>query len=329
MLSLPPALLVTLFIVTIQAAITTISPSSRIKSTDNVHAGGIRFPNPSSSSLGFLGVNCYYLVPDKDTVTIQACQPLFAALVRHGHIYKQKPYYNNFIFQYAQEPCVLKIFSPANEDRLAKANLSVSQIISYTTEILETCQHTGTGGANVFEGQWRISVSRNMIKTEWNDFAAPTSNYTSIANSSIIPLFSTSTTSTITNSSAPLSLPNFLGVQCYHLHRETDAVTILTCQPLFAQIFSKGNVYDPKKFRNGFTFRARNEPCVIRISSPDPQYRFARVMASLADVVRYATEVLRMCGGERGGRTGGYNVFEGEWRVEVARSTPKVEKRRE
>ncbi|KAL8789554.1 MAG: hypothetical protein Q9195_006781 [Heterodermia aff. obscurata] len=142
------------------------------------HAALILTPTITSpSSLSFLGIDCYHLSPSTEPVSLLTCQPLFAALVSHGHIYKPKHFYNGYNLQTGQEPCVIRIFSPAKEDRVLKIELSVAQIISYATEVLQSCP--GTGGANVFEGSWRVGVSKNYIKKEWGaGFASSATNPT-------------------------------------------------------------------------------------------------------------------------------------------------------
>ena len=48
--------------------------------------------------------------------------------------------------------------------------LSVADVVGMAIEVLKECQvgggggGTGTGGKNVFEGGWRVSVSREVIR---------------------------------------------------------------------------------------------------------------------------------------------------------------------
>lgn len=111
--------------------------------------------------------------------------------------------------------------------------------------------------------------------------------------------------------SGPLT---FLGVDCYHLL--PDTVTLETCQPLFAKLVNAGSVYEKYRLYDGWSFRAVNEPCFIKIENPIREQRRERVSLSMADILMYATEVLRTCQ-EPG--TGGSNTFKGAWRVVVTK----------
>ena len=107
---------------------------------------------------------------------------------------------------------------------------------------------------------------------------------------------------------------NFLGVSCYHLDPATDSVSLLSCQPLFANIFRKGHVQDMHYLYNGWSYRYMHGPCIIKISSADPKEGYRSVALSMATLVEYASEVLRDC------KTGGANTFEGSWQVVVTRN---------
>ena len=224
MLSRPAGMLTMLLIATTQTAIIPAPhipppPIPIMGSTDNIHSQTPQPNDTSPSSLKFLGVDCYYLSPEKEPVSLLSCQPLFASLVQKGHIYKPGRFYNGFNFKHGQDPCTIKIFSPAKEDRLSKIYLSVSQIISYTTEVLHTCQGTGTGGANVFEGSWRISVSRDYIKTQW-DFASAKRRL--IAKSSLphlpIPTFVPNHVPSVNLLKTPMPSPPLLAPQRHKPH---------------------------------------------------------------------------------------------------------------
>ena len=113
-------------------------------------------PSHPSHPLTFLGITCYHLLPTR--VTLQTCQPLFAALVQAGDVYTPYPIRNGWVFQSGYEPCVIRIESSAREDRGKSVRVSMSQVVLLATEVLETCRGVGSGGANGFEGSWRLVV---------------------------------------------------------------------------------------------------------------------------------------------------------------------------
>lgn len=117
--------------------------------------------NTTIQPLNFLGVECYHLLPE--TVTLLTCQPLFARLVEGGDVYEKLHLWNGWICKASHESCVIKIESPARQDRRKRVSISLAQIIRYATEVLETCRETQTGGANVFEGSWRVVVTRDVL----------------------------------------------------------------------------------------------------------------------------------------------------------------------
>ena len=39
----------------------------------------------------------------------------------------------------------------------------MADIVTYATEVLQTCQETSTGGANTFQGTWRVVVTRDVV----------------------------------------------------------------------------------------------------------------------------------------------------------------------
>ena len=118
--------------------------------------------NTTSHSLNFLGVSCYNLLPD--TVTIGACQSLFAKLVAAGQVYKKVPLYDGYHYQFGYDPCVIKIENPDREERRRPVLVSMAQIILYATEILETCLSQGSGGSNTFDGNWRVVVIGKRLR---------------------------------------------------------------------------------------------------------------------------------------------------------------------
>ena len=126
--------------------------------------------NKTSPSLNFIGVDCYHLDPHRDLVTRQTCQLLFDSLISHGQVYQVKSWYNNFRFYSRNNECTIKIYSPTKRDRYSRINLSLSQIMLYAIEVLDSCKDSGTGGANVIQGDWRVAISRDVLK----DVVAPT-----------------------------------------------------------------------------------------------------------------------------------------------------------
>ena len=119
--------------------------------------------NVTLYSLTFLGVDCYNLLPD--TVSIIACQPLFARLVARGRVYEKVRLYDGYRFQAGYDPCVIKIENPDREERRHPIRISMAQMISYATEVLETCRNPGCGGSNNFDGSWRIVVTRKGLRS--------------------------------------------------------------------------------------------------------------------------------------------------------------------
>lgn len=118
--------------------------------------------NTTYHPLTFLGVNCYYLQPA--TVDLQTCQPLFAKMFGGGHVYERHQFYSGYWFQSGYEPCVIQISATAREDRRAKVSISIAEVVSYASEVLETCRESGSGGANTFQRSWQVVVTREGIK---------------------------------------------------------------------------------------------------------------------------------------------------------------------
>lgn len=111
-------------------------------------------------SSNFLGIECYHLIPS--TVTLLACQPLFAKLLSMGDAYEENYFRNGFQARINQNPCTLSLSSP---DRKLEHNVRVAMadMVIYATEILEECTEIGTGGAYVFRGSWRVVVTRDPV----------------------------------------------------------------------------------------------------------------------------------------------------------------------
>lgn len=120
--------------------------------------------NEMPPSVNFIGVECYSLDRQRDIVTRQTCQPLFDNLVSRGRVYEARSWYNNFLLRYRDYDCTIKIYSPLREDRHSKIFLSMAQIILYATEVLDSCRESGTGGVNVIQGDWRVAVSKDVLR---------------------------------------------------------------------------------------------------------------------------------------------------------------------
>lgn len=117
--------------------------------------------NITHNPQNFLGVNCFYLKPE--TVDLTDCQPLFARLVAYGHVYDEQSVPKGWFLRYNNHPCIIRVTSPTRADRRVK--ISMMDVILYTTEIIETCRETGTGGAYTFQGTWQVQVSRHFVES--------------------------------------------------------------------------------------------------------------------------------------------------------------------
>lgn len=115
--------------------------------------------NTTSSPADFLGVECYHLKPE--IIDLHTCQPLLTSIFEAGHVYEKNSFPNGWYFRKGNNPCIIKLESPAREDRYARISISIAEIVRYTTEVLENCE---TGGANNFLGSWRVVVTRNVDK---------------------------------------------------------------------------------------------------------------------------------------------------------------------
>jgi len=116
--------------------------------------------NTTHSPENFLGVDCYNLQPS--TVSLNECQPLFAKLVARGEVYEERDLANGRWFRHGDDPCVIMLSSSSRRDRRVK--ISTAHMLSYATEILQTCQESSTGGAYTFVGTWQLVVTRERIK---------------------------------------------------------------------------------------------------------------------------------------------------------------------
>ena len=137
-------------------------PSSSTNLTINHDPTMTQPANSTSNPLTFLGVYCYHLLPD--TVDIQMCQTAFAALYRGGHVHDKIKMYNGWFYKMQHEPCTIKIANTSEKERHDRVSISMAEIVRYATEVLEECRHPGSGGANTFEGNWQVVVTRNPIK---------------------------------------------------------------------------------------------------------------------------------------------------------------------
>ncbi|KAL8728589.1 MAG: hypothetical protein Q9166_005322 [cf. Caloplaca sp. 2 TL-2023] len=123
--------------------------------------GSPHIPNlNTTNSLNFLGVNCYHLDPSTDRISLQMCQPLFAWLMSGGNVYEPQSFWNGWRFKRAGfDQCMITIFSPEQDDFAVR--ISYAKIVTSAHEVLEQCM---TGGADTFEGNWSVVVTRNVVK---------------------------------------------------------------------------------------------------------------------------------------------------------------------
>lgn len=56
---------------------------------------------------------------------------------------------------------MIRIESPAREDRGRKVSVSMSRVVVMAMEVVEACAGEGGAGANGFEGSWRLVVTRD------------------------------------------------------------------------------------------------------------------------------------------------------------------------
>ncbi len=131
--------------------------SSNQTTTSNLAT--IRLQNTTHNPVNFLGVHCYHLLPD--TVDLEMCQPLFAWLLHDFDAYKEKRYWNGWRFQRGSNPCTIALSSPDRKD--SHVRMSMAAIVMYATEVLQTCRETSTGGANVFDGNWRVAITKYAL----------------------------------------------------------------------------------------------------------------------------------------------------------------------
>ena len=243
----------------------------------------IALQNTTTPPLTFLGVECYRLDRQEDHVSIQSCQDIFAALVSRGKVYDKMKLHNHFIFRAPHTDCAIMIFSPARRDVVSSVDLSPMDVILHASEVLRECQSLGMGGADVFQGEWRVAVTKRIF----NPDDTITSN-------------STGSMPTNTSLSLPLDTPtNVLGdpssVQCYHLTSDLGTVNFQTCKPLLKSMVGKGSIYDKKRFRDGITFTTRDSICLIKVISAEERDRSQRFVTSIANIVELASEILGQC----------------------------------
>lgn len=109
----------------------------------------------------FLGVHCYHLPLPSDTVNLELCQPLFARLLRDGNVYEERGWWNGWLFRRPGEPCTVALSSPERRD--LRVRISLAEVVVFAMEVLQTCSENGVGGANTFQGEWRVVVTRNPL----------------------------------------------------------------------------------------------------------------------------------------------------------------------
>ncbi|KAL9005079.1 MAG: hypothetical protein Q9188_002126 [Gyalolechia gomerana] len=122
--------------------------------------------NTTSSPLNFLGVNCYHLSP-AERVTPNQCQRLFQYLFSSGDVYRKYSIHNGWIYKAPppttpEDACIVRVASPDRQDR--NVILSFADIVQYSSDVLRECE---TGGANTFEGEWSVIVTKDYMKEDW------------------------------------------------------------------------------------------------------------------------------------------------------------------
>lgn len=78
-----------------------------------------------------------------------------------GNPYETHTWRNGMQFRTSRHgPCTITLSSAAEGDRGKKVRVSVADVYGYASEVLRSCEGSGTGGTNGFEGGWRVEVSR-------------------------------------------------------------------------------------------------------------------------------------------------------------------------
>ncbi|KAL8677927.1 MAG: hypothetical protein Q9186_005679 [Xanthomendoza sp. 1 TL-2023] len=115
-----------------------------------------------TTPLNFLGVDCYHLDPQVDSISLLDCQTLFAWMTTSaGGFYEPHSLWNGWrIKRPGLDPCLITLESPVRRDLMVR--ISFANILSAAHEILEKCQ---TGGANIFQGEWRVVVKKRSSTT--------------------------------------------------------------------------------------------------------------------------------------------------------------------
>ncbi|KAI4192832.1 MAG: hypothetical protein LQ350_008551 [Teloschistes chrysophthalmus] len=117
-----------------------------------------------STNLTFLGTMCYHLLPD--TVTLEACSPLFDTIFGDPRVMMPREQYNGWRFMLPQKKCTLMIASPnIREDK--RVMISLAEVVSHAIEVLRFCDGTasgtGTGGSYTFQGRWQVVVTKDPV----------------------------------------------------------------------------------------------------------------------------------------------------------------------
>ncbi|KAL8767694.1 MAG: hypothetical protein Q9209_005874 [Squamulea sp. 1 TL-2023] len=119
----------------------------------------------STGNINFLDVDCFHLDPTTSRISLQTCQSLFAWMMSEGDAYKKHTFWNGWVFKRpGNDPCVITIASPVKADRLV--DMSFAQLVLSAHKVLEQCS---TGGADTFEGFWRVVVTKGIVKKEYKE----------------------------------------------------------------------------------------------------------------------------------------------------------------
>ena len=119
--------------------------------------------NTTLHPLTFVDIRCYHLLPE--TVDLHDCQPLFDRLFADGNVYQKQRMWNGWTFKSGYSRCIIRIETPVQSERRVGVSLSIAEIVTFAIDVLKTCRASKSGGFYVFEGSWRVGVSRNVIKS--------------------------------------------------------------------------------------------------------------------------------------------------------------------
>lgn len=153
-----------LYILSVNGAVIQL-PSNLLPSTSQNHNRPV-FPfwTPSSPpnittspSLTFLDdIKCNHLSRQDDFVDREACGHLFDKIFRYSDVYEERSVYNGYELRDIDQ-CSIRVYKP---ERGGRTMVSLAQMVVRAIAVLDECKTGGTGGAFVFDGEWRAAVSK-------------------------------------------------------------------------------------------------------------------------------------------------------------------------